>query len=734
LFTGMLICPHRPQSQPARGLTGLAFRVLGILYLPGSNINSPCWRGSGFLLAQVSIPVSICRRAHSTRPEFSGFMLCGSRTVPRDFVGFVTLDCLTISGPRFNYSISLVSLYKFSTMPYNGLKQFKDELQEKDDLLVINQFVDPVLEIAELADRFVKSGGKALFFTDTGTPFPLMINMFASDARMTMAAGRDSIEEAGEEIEKIFKKLSLPADGLFDKMRMLPGLLKIASYLPSRIKRRGRCQENIITDPDLSILPALKCWPHDGGRFITLPVVHTRHPETGDVNAGMYRMQIMDKKTTGMHWHRHKTGANHFEAWKKKGEKMPVSVVLGGDPVYTYAATAPMPEGLDEYILAGFLRKKKVKLVKCVTNDLFVPEDADIVIEGYVDPSEDPVLEGPFGDHTGYYSLADWYPAFHITCLTHRQDAIYPATIAGLPPMEDAWMEKATEKLFLAPIKLTLQPEIVDLHMPVEGVAHNLVIVKIRKTYPGQGMKVINSLFGAGQMMFSKFIVVVSGNVDLRDYVAVIRQVIRNTDINNDVLISRGPLDVLDHSSDNFSFGGKMGIDASLKFTEESGLRGNEDFRAETLMSVFKPVRNKIRLRMPSADLPVVFAGISKEDISFNELLELNYNINGLILIAVDSTVDLEDDHILIWQLLSNTDPLRDLNQIGANIIINATSRAHQSDNFSRLWPNIVLSDDETMARVDEIMKMINHGEIIPSPSARLKKMDFGGGAFVNKP
>ena len=234
--------------------------------------------------------------------------------------------------------------------------------------------------------------------------------------------------------------------------------------------------------------------------------------------SGMYRMQILDGKTTGMHWQRHKTGANHFDAWKKTGKIMPVTVTLGGDPVYTYAATAPLPENINEYILAGFLRKKKVKLVKCLTNDLFVPGDADIVIEGYVDPAEDLVWEGPFGDHTGFYSLADWYPKFHVTCITHSTKAVYPATIVGIPPQEDAWIAKATERLFLAPVKMTLQPEIEDFHMPDAGVAHNLVIVKIRKNYPGQGMKVLSSLAGAGQMMFTKYMIVVSGNVDIRDY------------------------------------------------------------------------------------------------------------------------------------------------------------------------------------------------------------------------
>ncbi|HCC71926.1 MAG TPA: menaquinone biosynthesis decarboxylase [Bacteroidales bacterium] len=615
-------------------------------------------------------------------------------------------------------------------MAYKGLRQFVDHLREQDDLLTINEYVDPMLEIAEMADRFVKSNGKALLFRNTGTSFPLLINMFASDKRMSMAIGRESLEDAGMEIEKLFRKISTPAERMIDKLRILPCLSKIASYMPTRIRGKGACQKIIITKPDLDDLPVLKCWPHDGGRFITLPIVHTRHPETGDVNAGMYRMQIMNKKTTGMHWHMHKTGANHFEAWKKRGERMPVSVVLGGDPVYTYSATAPLPEGIDEYILAGFLRKKRVKMVKCITNDLYVPEDSDIVIEGYVDPSEQSLKEGPFGDHTGFYSLADWYPAFHVTCITHRQDAVYPTTIVGVPPMEDAWIGKATEKLFLAPIKLTMQREITDIHMPDAGVAHNLVLVKIKKNYPGQGMKVINSLFGAGQMMFSKFIVVVSDNVNIRDYKEVTGRIFSNTDINTDMFISKGPLDVLDHSSDNFSFGGKMGIDATEKFKEESDNNNNiSGLKTESLLFVFKPVKDKVRLKMPSTDLPVVFAGISKDTIKFNDLLELNYIISGLVLIVVDSTVDMEDSFILLWQVLSNTDPSRDLKVINGNVIIDSTSKTHPSDNFKRQWPNIVMSDDKTIRRIDSIMNIVNSGNIIKSPSSRLKKLDYGGGA-----
>jgi len=267
---------------------------------------------------------------------------------------------------------------------------------------------------------------------------------------------------------------------------MLPKLSQVASWMPTSIGGKGKCQEVIMKNPDLNKLPILKCWPADGGKFITFPMVHTIDPVTGIRNVGMYRMQVFEPGLTGMHWHRHKTGARHFEEYKKLGKKMPIAVAIGGDPVYTYAATAPMPDNFDEYMLAGFLRKKKVELVKCLTQDIEVPADADFVIEGYVDPEEDFIWEGPFGDHTGFYSLADWFPKFHISCITHRKDAIYPTTIVGIPPQEDAYIAKATERIFLAPIKLTMLPELIDMDIPVAGVAHNLTIVKIEKSFPGR--------------------------------------------------------------------------------------------------------------------------------------------------------------------------------------------------------------------------------------------------------
>jgi len=309
-------------------------------------------------------------------------------------------------------------------MPHSGLSSFIASLESEAELLRIKTFADPVLEITEITDRITKSNGKALLFENTGTDFPLLINAFGSDKRMAMATGRKDLDEAADEIAGLYNELTTAKGSLFEKIKSLPELLRVAGYLPKLKRGRGKCQQVIHRNPDLDIFPVLKCWPHDGGRFITLPVVHTIHPLTRRTNAGMYRMQILDKTRTGMHWQRHKTGANHFEEWKKTGKRMPVTVTLGGDPVCTYAATAPLPENIDEYILAGFLRKKRIRLVRCITNELMVPSDADIVIEGYVDPSEDPVIEGPFGDHTGFYSLADLFPVFHVTCISHRENAV----------------------------------------------------------------------------------------------------------------------------------------------------------------------------------------------------------------------------------------------------------------------------------------------------------------------
>jgi 4-hydroxy-3-polyprenylbenzoate decarboxylase len=589
-------------------------------------------------------------------------------------------------------------------MAYSGLSAFIDDLEQNKELTRIKTFVDPELEITEVTDRISKNNGKALLFENNGTKFPLLINAYGSDKRISMALGRNTIDEASDEITELFG--TLIGSGV-RSLKSLRSLIRISGYMPSGIRGRGTCQKVVNMDPDLSILPVLKCWPHDGGRFITLPMVHTKHPETGKTNVGMYRMQILDRKSTAMHWQLHKTGANHFEAWKAAGRIMPVSVTLGGDPVYAYASTAPLPENIDEYILAGFLRKKKVKLVKCITNDLYVPSDADIVIEGYVDPAEELVWEGPFGDHTGFYSLAGWYPRFHITCITHSRNAVYPATVVGVPPHEDAWLIKATEKIFLAPVRLAVQPEIEDFHMPAAGVAHNLVIVKIKKTYQGQGKKVISSLFGTGQMMFTKYLVVVSGSVDIRNYRELILHVLDNTDFRADLVFTSGPLDVLDHSSDTFAMGGKLGIDGTIKMPEE-----------------LKP--DAERGRKSRDDLPVAVVGVNQDESADSversrEGFRNRETIDKFrIILAVDHTVDVNDMHLVAWQVLGNTDPKRDIEIIsGKTLYVDGTIKAFRGSRFPRKWPNVVCSDENTIRKTDQIWHSLGCGPFIPSPSLK---------------
>ncbi|HBH85656.1 MAG TPA: menaquinone biosynthesis decarboxylase [Bacteroidales bacterium] len=621
-------------------------------------------------------------------------------------------------------------------MAYSGLADFIKMLEKGNELISIDQFVNPLLEITEITDRISKQNGKALLFRDTGTRFPLLINAYGSERRMLLALGRGNFDEAGAEIEYIFNRMSDNQGSLINKMLLLPDLIKMAGVMPSKSRKKGVCQEVINMNPDLSILPVLKCWPHDGGRFITLPMVHTVHPETGKSNVGMYRMQVLDNSTTAMHWQRHKTGANHFEAWKKLNRKMPVSVALGGDPVYAYSATAPLPENINEYILAGFLRKKKVRLVKCITNDLYVPSDADIILEGYVDPADELVWEGPFGDHTGFYSLADWYPKFHLTCITYSGKAVYPATIVGIPPQEDAWLARATERIFLAPVKMTLQPEIEDFHLPEPGVAHNLMIVKIRKSYPGQGMKVLSSLFGTGQMMFTKYLVAVSGDIDIRNYMELFIHVFNNTDFSKDLLFFRGPLDVLDHASDAFSFGGKLGVDATVKMTEESlGRKKNHPARYSDLFPGIKDFLEnstiyKYNLDLLRNDIPLLILSVDRtRDADIIQKVTTLQGSDRLseffrIILVVDHTVDTGDLFTVAWQVLGNSDPQRDHLFISdSSVLIDGTIKAFRKGGFPRKWPNIVCSDNETIASVDQKWNSLGLGQFIPSPSIKFRTL-----------
>ncbi len=461
-------------------------------------------------------------------------------------------------------------------MALDNLRAFIGAIDAAGDLRRVSRAVSTRLEITEIADRVMKSpgGGPALLFehpaTDGGRPsdIPVAVNLFGSSSRMATALGVERLDEVGERISELLN-LKVPA-GLLAKLAMLPRLAELAKFPPKSVSGRPPCQEVVLrgTDVDLGRYPVPVCWPEDGGPYITLPGVITRDPATGTRNVGMYRIQVTGPRVVAMHWQRHKVGAAHWRAMAERRETMPVAIALGGDPASIYAASAPLPPTIDEFLFAGFLRKEPVRLAKAVTCDLDVPAEAEIVLEGYVDPAEALVMEGPFGDHTGFYSLADLYPQVHITAVTMRAEPIWPHTIVGRPPMEDFWLGPATERIFLPLLKLT-SPEIVDYHMPPEGIFHNLVFVSIDKQYPGQAYKVMNGLWGQGLMSLAKVIVVVDKDVNVRDPQEAWWVALNNIDPERDTRFTRGPIDVLDHSSRAFTYGSKMGIDATKKWKEE---------------------------------------------------------------------------------------------------------------------------------------------------------------------
>lgn len=634
-------------------------------------------------------------------------------------------------------------------MAYKSLRAFVDALEKAGELIRIKTFVDPVLEIAEITDRVSKTPdrNKALLFENTGTGFPLLINSMGNEHRMCMALGVNELDDVAKEIEGLLKTMTAPKNGLLEKLALLPQLGKFASWMPKSVSGRGECQQVVMEKPDLSKLPILKCWPKDGGRFITLPAIHTKDLLNGTRNIGMYRMQVFTDTMTGMHWHKHKVSARHYNEYKRQGKIMPVAVALGGDPVYTYSATAPLPENVDEYMLAGFLRKKRVELVKCITQpDIEVPADADIIIEGYVDPNEELIWEGPFGDHTGYYSLPDWYPRFHVTAITHKKDAIYPATIVGIPPQEDAWIGKATERIFLAPIKMTMVPEIKDMNMPVEGVFHNLVIATIDKEYAGQGQKVMNAMWGAGQMMFNKILVLADGKVKIDDYKALAKYVFDNLNPATDVYFSQGPMDVLDHSCSKLGFGGKMCIDGTKKWDEEMTaplvpFKLNSAFNAKALQSQYPEITSLNDKLAREWEIPVLFVGIHKNRKGHVEELHnalcKEASLQGIkMILYVEHTVKADDIADVLWRFCNNLDPRRDHFYGGADkhiLGLDGTRKNKAFDGFERPWPNVIAADAPTIQNVDAKWNELNLGALIKSPSLKYQHQMYGEEAEVTE-
>ncbi len=606
---------------------------------------------------------------------------------------------------------------------YANLQEFILALDQAGELLRIKRPVSKDLEITQITDLASKApgGGKALLFEQVeGSRFPVLTNAFGSDRRICMALGVEDLDVLAGRLRKFIEMD--PPKSLRDGIKLLPMAMDLLRFFPRKFKQ-APCQEVIYRGDqvDLSQLPVLLCWPEDGGPFITLPVVITRSLLTGRRNAGMYRLQVFDHNTTGMHWHIHKDGSHFYQEYRKAKKRMPVAVAIGTDPAVTYASTAPLPRGVDEMLLAGFIRRKPVPMVKCVTVDLEVPAEAEFVLEGYVDPDE-LRLEGPFGDHTGYYSLVGEYPVFHVTALTHRKNPVYAATIVGRPPMEDCYLARATERLFL-PLMNAVLPEVKNFWMPWEGVFHNITVLSMAKEYPGHARRVMSAVWGQGQMSFCKAVVLVDDTVDFQSPRKVLETILNEVDLKTDLYFSEGVLDVLDHSAPDALFGGKLGIDATTR------VEGERDRVRPDLPPVPDAVSIEGALRALSPHLEQFHV----PDLQVrNRLLLINLRKDGLItgrklapriladevlkafsiFVLCDHNIDLKDSSVVLWKVFNNVDPKRDIVQKENRIVIDATKKGHEDDH-TRPWPDDIVMDPDIVERVRRRAKELGIEEFL---------------------
>jgi len=601
-------------------------------------------------------------------------------------------------------------------MRYDSLKEFIARLDAEGELVRVREKVSPILEIAEIADRVSKlpEGGRALLFENVeGSRFPVLINAFGSRRRTNLGLG--DVERIARDIERYLKLP--PPTGWVDKMKLLPMLFEAAHFPPRLTRGRAPCQEVVLTGDkvDLGLLPILQCWPHDAGRFITFPIVINRSADGRLRNVGLYRMQVYDRNTTGMHWHIHKDGAHFFHDFKRQNKTMEVAVAIGADPAVCYAASAPLPYGIDEFLLAGFIRKAAVPLVKCLTVDLEVPANAEFVLEGTIDPGE-MRTEGPFGDHTGYYSQDGDYPVFRVRAITHRKDAVYHTTLVGKPPQEDLYLGRATERIFL-PLMRTQLPEIADMHMPAEGVFHNLLIISLKKRYPMQARRLMSALWGLGQMSFVKTIVVVDETVDVQDVRAVASRVLSGISLKRDLFFSEGVLDVLNHASDHALHGSKLGIDATTKIEGEPGhgepLRpASQDVpEAGRVAAHFSQLTGCRYIEVDASSTPVLFVALDKtrphQGREFLEAFFAAPEFDSIaICIVIDQPVDLDDTSLLMWKFLNNLDPRRDILLHGERLGIDV-SRKMPEEGYTQNWPEEIEMDAGVRARVEALWNKI---------------------------
>ena len=599
-------------------------------------------------------------------------------------------------------------------MQYHSLREFIDRLENENELVRIKDHVSPILEITEITDRVSKQpgGGKALLFENVeGSNIPVLINAFGSSKRINMALGVRDIEKIPNDIDKYLK--IKPPSSLLEKVKLLPMLLEAAAFPPKMVSsRQASCQEVVLTgdDVDLEKIPILQCWPNDAGRFITFPIVVNRTIDRKLRNVGLYRMQVYDKKTTGMHWHIHKDGAHFFHEFKKQGKIMECAVAIGADPAVCYSASAPLPFGIDEFLFAGFIRKSPVPLVKCKTVDLEIPATAEIVLEGFIDPSE-MRLEGPFGDHTGYYSQDGDYPVFRITAITHRKNPIYLTTIVGKPPQEDFYLGKATERIFL-PLMRTQLPEIIDMNMPAEGVFHNLVILSIDKRFPMQARRLMSALWGMGQMSFVKTIIVFDQDVDIQNTQKVIETLLNKIDFTHDLFFSEGILDVLNHASDKALYGSKLGIDATTKIEgeDESKIKSENNSKtasplSEHVLESFTELTSCKILKQNDLH-QVAFATLDKKRPQQGcKVIKKFMNDKKFsaitVFVLLENHENVNDASTVLWKILNNIDPKRDMYFFGNRVGIDVSCKTGEPD-FKQYWPDEIEMSNNIKQIVDQ--------------------------------
>ncbi|MCA0447597.1 MAG: menaquinone biosynthesis decarboxylase [Bacteroidetes bacterium] len=624
-------------------------------------------------------------------------------------------------------------------MPFTDLRDYLSALNNRNELVEIKQPFSVDLDVTEIADRSFKHSETSptlLFKNLPGHSIPVVINLFGTEKRTAFALGVNNLDEIADRI-RTFTSM-VPPKTLPEKIKKALQFAGLRKFAPKLVKK-APVHEIILTGDqvDLGKIPVLKCWPDDGGKFITLTAVVSKDPDTNSRNIGMYRVQVFDKNTAGLHWQRHKGGAAHHEKFKKTGGRMEVAVVLGGDPATIYSASAPLPPNIDEWFFSGFLRGKAVEIVKCKTVDLEVPAHAEIVLEGYVDLNEPLRVEGPFGDHTGFYSLADLYPAFHVTAITMRKDAIYPTTIVGIPPVEDVWLGKITERAFL-PLMQVVLPEVVDYHLPPEGVFHNLVFISAKKSYPGHGWKILHGSLGLGLMMLSKVIVVLDEDAEVENIPDCWRRVMKNADFHLDVAETRGPIDALDHASQFFTYAGKLAIDASTKWDGEGREKGRpvsqlpekikaglEKLKSELLG--FPEIKSWSTPYYRDGDdgiySPLFVAMTKSEPGDGKELAAklLNRDLGGWnkLVIVVDDVENIKNPFECWWIALNHLDPLRDVVRVSfpsadkayqvpgysaveSRMGWDSTSK-RKDEQFTREWPWKVTMPQEVKSRIDKI-------------------------------